>query len=532
MAEQAKSPVRKRAEKRAQLTDAAKREQAAVAQATSEHPDHPHGFLAHLSLKPIWFGVAFVVLIGILFLPTGPDLTLAGKQAIAILAFAIIMWVTEAVSYTVSSILIVGIITVMLSYAPALTGDDPGPMGTTGSIRLALNGFSSSAVALVAAALALAAAMQATGLHKRLALMVLKFAGERTSHVLIGAIVISIILAFFVPSATARAGAVVPILLGMVSAFGLATNSKLGALLIITAAQAVSVWNVGIKTAAAQNLVATGFIQTNMNQTVSWGQWFLWAAPWSVLMSVALYFIMRWAIKPEVERIEGGRKVVEENLKELGPITGKEIRLIIVAVALLFFWATEKTLHPFSSATVTIVAIGILLLPGVGVMSWKSTEKLINWGTLIVFSVGISLGSLLLNTGAAEWLSNKTFGALGITNMPMLAMIALVGIFTVLIHLGFASATSLSSALIPVFIAMAMSLPGAANGGIGFVIIQQYLICFGFLLPISAPQNMLAYGTGAFTPRQFLKTGIPITIVGYLLVLLLSATYWKWVGLI
>lgn len=43
---------------------------------------------------------------------------------------------------------------------------------------------------------------------------------------------------------------------------------------------------------------------------------------------------------------------------------------------------------------------------------------------------------------------------------------------------------------------------------------------------------MLAYGTGAFTTRQFLKTGIPLTIAGYLLVLLFSATYWKWIGLV
>lgn len=533
MADSAKSPLRKQAERRSKESESVKHEKEVVAKAQAEDSGkHPDGFLAHLNLKPVWFVVAFLVLIAIMFIPTGDGLTLAGKQALAVLGFAIVMWVTEAVSYTVSSILIIAIITLMLSFAPALEGDSSEPMGTTESIKLALGGFSSSAVALVAAALALAAAMQATGLHKRLALMVLKVAGEKTSNVLIGAIVISTILAFFVPSATARAGAVVPILLGMVAAFGLPTNSKLGALLIITAAQAVSVWNVGIKTAAAQNLVATGFIEESMGQTVSWGQWFMWAAPWSVLMSIALYFIMSRLIKPEVDHIEGGREVIEEELKKLGPISGKEIRLIVVAVILLFLWATEKSLHPFDSATVTIAAIGFLLLPRVGVFSWKTAEKLINWGTLIVFAVGISLGSVLLKTGAAEWLSQKTFGALGITNMPMLAMIALVGAFTILIHLGFASATSLSSALIPVFIALAQSIPNAAQGGIGFVIIQQFLICFGFLLPISAPQNMLAYGTGAFTPRQFLKSGIPITIVGYLLVLLLSATYWKWIGLV
>src|SRR5699024_503539 len=139
---------------------------------------------------------------------------------------------------------------------------------------------------------------------------------------------ISIVLAFFVPSATARAGAVVPILLGMVAAFGLATNSRLGALLLITAVQAVSIWNVGIKTAAAQNLVAVDFLETQMGTSVSWGQWFLWAAPWSAIMSVVLYFVMRWAIRPEVDRISGGKEVISRDLDELGKLSGKELRLI------------------------------------------------------------------------------------------------------------------------------------------------------------------------------------------------------------
>lgn len=527
------SKLRKKASKRSQAITEAKEERTTVEQKEStEKGRHPDGFLAHLNLKPIWFAASFAVFGAIMLLPIGDDLSRSGQIALAVLGFAVIMWVTEAVTYPVSAVMIIGLLTICLAFTPAIDGDSAEPMGSSSALGMALGGFSTSAVALVAAALALAAAMQATGLHKRLALLVLRFSGEKTSNILIGAIVISIVLAFFVPSATARAGAVVPILLGMVAAFGLATNSRLGALLLITAVQAVSIWNVGIKTAAAQNLVAVGFLESQLGTSVSWGQWFLWAAPWSALMSVALYFVMRWAIKPEVNRIAGGKEIINKDLKDLGKLSGKEIRLIIVSVVLLALWATEGTLHPFDSATVTVVAIGFLLIPKVGVLTWKSAEKLVNWGTLVVFAVGISLGTVLLETGAAEWLSQRTFGALGIADMPLLAMIALVSAFTILIHLGFASATSLSSALIPVFIALAASIPNAANGGIGFVIIQQFLISFGFLLPVSAPQNMLAYGTGAFTTKQFLRTGIPLTVIGYLLVLLFSATYWKWIGLI
>lgn len=480
-------------------------------------------------VKIISFFLAFVALAAVLLVPI-EGIEWQGQIALGMLAFAVIMWVTEAVSYPVSSVLIISLISLLvgLSADPETPGE---VFGTGPALSMALSGFSSGAVALVAAALALATAMQATGLHRRIALYVLKIAGEKTSRIVAGAIIISIILAFFVPSATARAGAVVPILLGMVAAFGLAVDSKLSALLVITAVQAVSIWNVGIKTAAAQNLVAIGFIEDQMGQTVSWGQWFLWAAPWSVLMSIALYFIMRAAIKPEVDHIEGGRALVEKQLAEMGPMTGAEKRLTAIAVVLLCFWATEGFLHPINSSTITVAAIALMLLPGIGVMDFKYAQDNINWGTLIVFAVGISLGSFLLETGAATWLSEQTFGALGIASMPILATIAIVSLFNIIIHLGFASATSLASALIPVFIALAATLD-VPNGGIGFVVIQQFVICFGFLLPISAPQNMLAYGTGAFTTRQFLKTGIPLTIAGYLLVLLLSATYWQWIGLL
>lgn len=499
----------------------------------SRHPmrDGKESSWADRYLPFIWTGLAFVVMLTIMFLPPFEGVSVAGQRALGILAFAVIMWMTEAVKYPVSSVMILVLIALSIGFSP--DPENPGEMlGTSGGLQAALAGFSTSAVALVAAALALAAAMQVTGLHKRLAYHVLRFSGEKVSNIIIGAIIIATLLAFFVPSATARAGAVVPILLGMIVAFGVPLNSKLGALLIITAAQAISIWNVGIKTAAAQNLVADGFIAEAFGESISWPQWFMIGAPWSVLMSIALFFVMRWAIKPETKVLPGGKQVVRDGLAELGPISPQEIRLAILAGAMLFLWATEGTLHQLDSATITVTGIALMLIPKIGVLSWDQLESMVNWGTLIVFAIGISLGTLLLNSGAAEWLSSNTFEAMGLSAMPLIATIAIVSLFNIIIHLGFASATALSSALIPVFIVLAMSIPGLPEQGVGFVLIQQFVICFGFILPISAPQNMLAYGTGTFTVRQFMRVGIPLTVIGYLLVLILSVTYWPWIGVL
>ncbi|HEC2148574.1 TPA: DASS family sodium-coupled anion symporter [Staphylococcus delphini] len=497
------------------------------------------------TFKPLWFILSFVALIAVLLVPTPASLPFMGKAALAILAFAVILWVTEAVTYPVSATIIVGLIILLLGFSPVqnltqalgnpqsggavLKGDDL--FGTGNALKLAFSGFSTSAVALVAAALFLATAMQVTNLHKRLALLVLSFVGNKTKNIVIGAILVSIILAFFVPSATARAGAVVPILLGMIAAFGAAKNSKLAALLIITAVQAVSIWNIGIKTAAAQNIVAINFINDQLGHDVSWGEWFLYAAPWSIIMSIVLYFVMLKVIPPEQDAIEGGTELVKQQLAELGPVKPTEWRLIIISLLLLVFWSTEKVLHPIDSSSITLIALAMMLTPKIGVMNWKEVESRIPWGTIIVFGVGISLGNVLLKTTAAQWLSDQTFGLMGLKGMPIVATIALISLFNILIHLGFASATSLASALIPVFISLTSTL-SLGDNAIGFVLIQQFVISFGFLLPVSSPQSMLAYGTETFTVKDFLKAGIPITIVGYILVVIMSMTYWKWLGLL
>jgi di/tricarboxylate transporter len=62
----------------------------------------------------------------------------------------------------------------------------------------------------------------------------------------------------------------------------------------------------------------------------------------------------------------------------------------------------------------------------------------------------------------------------------------------------------------------------------GMTMPLQFVVSFGFILPVSAPQNMVAYGTDTFTARDFVRTGLVLTVIGFALVLLLGATYWQW----
>lgn len=68
--------------------------------------------------KPFWLLTSITVLIALLLLPTPESLPLMAKSALAILLFAVILWVTEAVTYPVSAVMIVGLIILLIGFSP------------------------------------------------------------------------------------------------------------------------------------------------------------------------------------------------------------------------------------------------------------------------------------------------------------------------------------------------------------------------------------------------------------------------------
>jgi len=476
---------------------------------------------------PVAVIIALVVALGIALMPQPDGLSIAGQRILAILAFAVIVWLTEALDYAVSSVLIVALIALALGSAPVGTGTEL--LGTGRALAKALSGFSNSALALVAAALFLSVAMTATGLDRRIAYRTLNRFGTTAKGVLVGAIAVTIILSLMVPSATARVACIVPIMSGIIAAFGVDKRSLFAASLMIVVAQATSIWNMGIMTSAAQNMLTIGFLEKSIKMTPSWTEWFIAGAPFAAAMSVVLFILVRRLMPPEKESIEGGKEAVGKALTEMGPMTAAEWRVLIVIALLIGFWVTEKQLHNIDTTTVTIVGLAILFLPIIGVMNWPQVQKQVPWGTIIVFGVGISLGTALLDTKAAMWLANIVVVELHLDTIGSFGIFAGLALFLILIHIGFASATSLTSALLPIMITVLERLNLDINV-MGMTMLLGFVVSFGFILPINAPQNMVCLGTETFTSKQFTRIGLWLTGIGYVLMLVFALTWWKFLG--
>lgn len=383
--------------------------------------------------KKYGFYLALAVLAVIVMLPNPEGLSVAGQRMIGIMVFSVIVWATTAISYPVSAGVIMTLMALLIGFAP---NPETGKLfGTAAGLGIGLKGFSSTAFCLVAAAMFLAVAMTKTGLDKRIALVILSKLGAKSNRVVIGVILCGFILSFFVPSTTARVACLVPIVMGMIKAFDVPLKSKFAGMLMITVAQVDSVWNVGIKTAAAQNMVAVNFISSQLGVDISWLDWFVAAAPFSLLMSICLYKLMMHLMPPEIDEIKGGKETVARLLKEMGKVSVDEMKLLVISIFLLVFWTTEKKLHPIDTSTTTMVAVTLLLLPKIGVMSWNDVVHKVNWGTVLLFGVGISLGTALLSTKAATWMANEIVVGFGLENSTTIMVLAIMSLFLIVIHM-------------------------------------------------------------------------------------------------
>ncbi|HEY8334445.1 MAG TPA: DASS family sodium-coupled anion symporter [Tardiphaga sp.] len=473
--------------------------------------------------------LAIAALVVVIVLPTPEGLSVAGQRMLAVLVFAVIVWMTEALDYAVSAVVIAALMAFLLGLSPN-PANPKVLMGTSAGLGLAFSGFANTALALVASALFLAAAMTATGLDKRIALVILSRVGTEARHVVIGTIIVGFVIAFLVPSTTARVACLVPITLGIISAYGVSKKSAFAGMLMITTVQTASIWNVGIKTAAAQNMVAIGFIEKMLQKTITWLDWLIAAAPFGVLMSIALYFVMTRMMPPEIKDVPGGREGIRKSLADLGPMKTSEIKLLIISLTLLGFWATEGILHRFDTSSTTIAAVAIMFLPGIGIMTWKEAQPKIPWGTVVLFGIGISLGTALLQTKGAIWVADLVVADFGLRNATGMFILGVLSLFLIVIHLGFASATALASAMIPIIIAVLQSVATPGINIVGLTMLLQFVVSFGFILVVNAPQNMVAYGTDTFNARDFVRTGLVLTVIAFALVMLLGATYWRWLG--
>ncbi|WP_036665007.1 SLC13 family permease [Paludibacterium yongneupense] len=479
-----------------------------------------------LSYKPTHLMIAIAIMAMVFLLPPVVGLPVSAQRILGVLAFAVYVWVSEAMPYPVSAIAITFLMIMCLGTAP---GHEGHLLGTAKAIPMAMSGFINSGWVLVAAGLFLAEAVRSVGLDRRIALRILRVVGTKPCAIIGGIVIANYLLAFIIPSIAARAAAVVPISMGLIKALNIDYKSAFARQLMVVTGIMSHITAIFVLTGGAPNPFTVSQLNTALGINITWMQWFIWFGPFAICLGI-LFFLLVVGLN-KFEPLKGGKQLVEQLVHEMGPMSVDEKKIAWIFSLTIVLWCTEN-LHHIDANTVTVFAVLLLFMPYIGVATWKQLSSKVEWGTLILFGVGISIGEVLFKTGAAAWVAKTTLGGLGLEHMSPFGMVAAMAVPLVVMRMAFASDVAMAALVIPTLLGLFSSfhIPGLPIGGLTMV--TSFCVYYSFILPVNTPAAMMAYATGTFELKDMFKVGIPLTVLGIALFLLFVKTYWHWVGLV
>lgn len=462
--------------------------------------------------KKLGVPLAIILAVAVLIAPTPVGLSVAGHKALALFTGIFVLYLTEAIPLPITSLAVVPLAVLMHAV----------------KTKDALSGFSSSSVYLIVGAFILAAAMVKSHLAERITYLIMRTVGSSTKSITIGITLANIVLAFLVPSTTARTAILLPVCISIIDVFGLQGRSKLAIGLLLTLSFTNATISAGILTATVPNPVTIDFIAKAGGASINYADWFIYGFPPALLMTIITWWFIRLVYKPEVEELPEGKKFVQNKLQELGPLTGNEKRSLFVFVLVVALWVTGGWTK-IDPTIACLFGVILLFLPKIGFLTWADANKGISWQIIFVAGGGISLGDILMKTGAAKWLAVSIFNILGLSGLSVFLMLAVIMLIVQYMHLIFVGTTAMATAFLPIVLGMAEAVhinPLIFALPAGMIIGGYPLLMFYNTLP-----NILIYGTGKLAVEDFPKVGVILCAIACAIYTLCAATYWQWLGL-
>jgi anion transporter len=456
--------------------------------------------------------LAIIAFFVIWFWPAPAGLPVAGQKSLALFSSVFILYLTESIPLVVTSIAIVPM-SVFLGIAKV------GP---------ALAPFASSSIFLMFGAFILAAAMIKTKLAERITYLILDIVGSSTLKITIGVTLANVILSFLVPSSTARTAILLPVCISIIALFQSEGRTNFGANLLLTLAFTNATISAGILTATVPNPVTNEFIQKAGGAAISYIDWLKIGFLPAVVMTILTWLLIQYLYKPEHSEIPGGAAYVKNKLEAMGKMSRDESYTLCVFIGVVILWATGSITNIDSTVACLAAAIP-LFLPKIGVMKWNDADKHIGYSVLLLTGGGLTMGTLMMNTGATKWMANTVFAMFGLQGMAVVLLLMLVMFIVQFMHIFFVGTTVMATAFLPMVIALGVEagLPPAVLALPAGMIIGGYPM----LMFYCTNPNVMVYGTGQLKVGDFPRVGIPISILACLVYGLCAATYWRWIGL-
>ncbi|KTE10120.1 SLC13 family permease [Sphingopyxis sp. H115] len=448
-----------------------------------------------------WLGLigGLVVFCTILLLPAPAGMELTAWRVAALTVLMAIWWMTEALPLTVTALL------------PFLTVPAFGVMDANAIAKE----YYSPILFLILGGAFLALAIERVGLHRRLALALLKRASPTASGLLFAFMAATALLSMFI-SNTSTTLIMIPIALAVVRAGGVQegeTNGFAGAVMM-GIAFAASIGGLGTLVGSPTNAIAAGLIEKALGLRISFLDWMIYGIPVVLLATPAAMVVVAHVQRLSANSFDGQGAAAALGNQAIWSTA--ERRVVPVFLLVLIAWIAQPWLEPFLPGGAltdgTIAVAGSLLLfilpDGTGrpLLVWKEADRA-PWGVIMMFGGGLALAAAITASGLAAWLG-AVLAPLG--SIPTIALAAIIVALTILIT-EFASNVATASGIMPVLAALI-----AATGADPILLALPVAMAasWGFMLPSGTGPNALAWATGHIALPRILKAGLALDIIG------------------
>lgn len=434
-------------------------------------------------------------------------------SALGIFLASLILWLSEAIPNYLTSLLVV--ITVILT----------GIM----KMRPAFAMFGEPVMILNIASFILASALVATGLAKRISLMLVLRTKNYLPMLFLCFIALNLLFGAFISATSAKTALLLPLFMVISAIYGAVGGSQrnnVGRNLVLLNLLANNVSASAFMTGSAANLLAAAMLE-RAGALVTYQDWFIALFPLAVIQCLIAWwtgtkFIFPISSADAEPKLSGGMTKLQVEYAKLGRVSAKEIRAGIVFLLVLLLWSTAKWTGLRAEVVALAGACVVLMpsfskLPAAGVIQWNDAD--IPWHMLLFSFGAYVLGGMMDETDIVGLYVHHVFEQWdvdpdGMGKLIVFAVLSGVFALTTLIS---ESKTARTIILFPIIITIANRYGWDLVGfclPMTFVINQVYVLYFN-----SKPAN-ISYLTDQYSSWDSFKYGMIQLIIIWLLLIL------------
>ena len=423
------------------------------------------------------------------------------EQTLIVLAVMAVLFVTEIIPLAITSL------------GGAIT------LGLMGIItpKVVFSGLSDSTVVLFAGMFVVGAALFYTGLAQKIGETVVSHAGTSENGLMLAIMLVTAIMSAFL-SNTGTTAALLPVVVGICAVAKIPASRQLMPL-----AFAAGIGGIITMVGTPPNIIVSGTLSKFGIEPFGFFE-FAWIGIPLTIATIAFMMLIGKHLLPKHEITDAGDVEQEVAAEDISNDPKKQLfsGLILLGVILAMILGEPLKEHFGINLPLSMVAvIGAMLCVLTGCLNEKQAYTSIDWVTIFLFAGMMPVATALDQSGAGKMIADAVIGVMGADPSPYFATAVLFILSCVMTQ--FMSNTASCALLAPIGISIAQGM-GADPHAVLMAIGVAASCAFG--TPVGTPPNTLVLGPGQYKFTDYVKAGVPLILVCFVVSLIIIPMVW------